>query len=50
MLDLSHWFYHKFRKPWDLSVSYTKPETELIDYHRRIRGGSISPTSDRSPT
>jgi len=34
MLDLSHWFYHKYSMPWDLSVSLTAPEFELIDYHR----------------
>lgn len=34
MLDLSHWFYHKHSIPWDLSVSLTAPEAELIDYHR----------------
>lgn len=39
MLDLSHWFYHKFRKPWDLSRAYQKPEAELIDYHRKIEAG-----------
>src|ERR1043166_634282 len=35
MLDLSHWYYHKFRQPWDLSRSYPEPEYQLIDYHRR---------------
>jgi len=35
MLDLSHWFYHRNRLPWDLSRSYDEPEYELIDYHRR---------------
>lgn len=34
MLDLSHWFYHKHRMPWDLSCAYDEPERELIDYHR----------------
>jgi len=34
MLDLSHWFYHRFQRPWDLSVSYEEPERELIDYHK----------------
>lgn len=35
MLDLSHWFYHKNRMPWDLSRSYETPEYELIDYHQK---------------
>jgi hypothetical protein len=39
MLDLSHWFYHKNRLPWDLSRSYTEPERELIDYHRKKQVG-----------
>lgn len=39
MLDLSHWFYHKFQKPWDLSRAFAKPETELIEYHRRVGAG-----------
>jgi hypothetical protein len=34
MLDLSHWFYHRNKMPWDLSRTYDKPEHELIDYHR----------------
>lgn len=34
MLDLSHWFYHRNKMPWDLSRTYDKPERELIDYHR----------------
>ncbi len=39
MLDLSHWFYHRFQKPWDLSKAYMEPEKELIDYHRRAGVG-----------
>lgn len=35
MLDLSHWFLHRNHIPWDLSRSYTEPERDLIDYHRR---------------
>ena len=26
MLDLSHWFYHRHRLPWDLSQAYVEPE------------------------
>lgn len=43
MLDLSHWFYHRQKQPWDLSVAYEKPECELIDYHRRNRIGFYLP-------
>ena len=39
MLDLSHWFYHRERMPWDLSRAYVEPERELIDYHRRVGAG-----------
>src|SRR5664280_1469263 len=34
MLDLSHWFYHRHGRPWDLSVSYVEPERDLIAYHQ----------------
>ena len=43
MLDLSHWFYHRNGRPWDLSVSYTEPEYELIDFHKRIGAGFYMP-------
>lgn len=39
MLDLSHWFYHRFRRPWDLSRAFLEPEVELVDYHRRAGAG-----------
>ncbi len=43
MLDLSHWFYHKNRKPWDLSMAYEEPEYELIDYHKNRGVGFYLP-------
>ncbi|NLX97388.1 MAG: hypothetical protein GXY83_14560 [Rhodopirellula sp.] len=43
MLDLSHWFYHKNRMPWDLSRSYDAPEWELIDYHKAAGVGFYLP-------
>ena len=43
MLDLSHWFYHKNRIPWDLSVAYEKPEYELIACHKRVGAGFYMP-------
>jgi hypothetical protein len=43
MLDLSHWFYHRQRRPWDLSQAYEKPETDLIAEHRRLGVGFYLP-------
>jgi hypothetical protein len=43
MLDLSHWFYHRHRRPWDLSGSYLEPEHELIAYHLKQRVGFYLP-------
>jgi hypothetical protein len=43
MLDLSHWFYHRRRLPWDLSVAYEKPEIDLIAEHRRLGAGFYLP-------
>jgi hypothetical protein len=43
MLDLSHWFYHRRRLHWDLTISYEKPERELIDYHRKAGVGFYLP-------
>jgi len=43
MLDLSHWFYHRNRLPWDLTTIYEKPETALIDYHKKAGVGFYVP-------
>ena len=43
MLDLSHWFYHKNRIPWDLSIAYNKPESNLIAYHKQAGAGFYMP-------
>lgn len=43
MLDLSHWFYHKNRLPWDLSAAYERPEYGLIDFHKRVGAGFYMP-------
>ena len=43
MLDLSHWFYHANRRPWDLSKPYMEPERELIDYHKKVGAGFYIP-------
>lgn len=43
MLDLSHWFYARTRRPWDLSQAYDTPETELLECHRRLGAGFYMP-------
>jgi hypothetical protein len=43
MLDLSHWFYHRNRLPWDLSIAYEQPERALIDYHKSVGAGFYMP-------
>lgn len=43
MLDLSHWFYHRHRRPWDLSAAYEEPEYDLIDFHRKMGVGFYMP-------
>ena len=43
MLDLSHWFYHRNRMPWDLSRGCNEPEFDLIDYHKRMGVGFYLP-------
>jgi len=43
MLDLSHWFYHRNKMPWDLSKSYERPEKELVEYHKKMGVGFYLP-------
>ena len=43
MLDLSHYFHHRFQKPWDLSKSYAEPEYDLIDFHKKHGAGFYMP-------
>ncbi len=43
MLDLSHWFYHREQRPWDLSIAYEEPERDLIDFHREVGAGFYMP-------
>lgn len=43
MLDLSHWFYHRYKLPWDLSKAYLEPEYALLDYHKRHDVGFYLP-------
>ncbi len=39
MLDISHWFLHKFDLPWDLSQPCDEPQYDLISYHRKVGAG-----------
>ena len=43
MLDLSHYFYHKYQKDWDLCHGYAEPEKELIDFNRSMGAGFYMP-------
>ena len=43
MLDLSHYYYHKFQKRWELFGDYSIPEYEMIDYNRSKKAGFYIP-------
>ncbi|HON06091.1 MAG TPA: uroporphyrinogen decarboxylase family protein [Candidatus Ratteibacteria bacterium] len=43
ILDLSHWYYHHFNLPWDLTMPYDEPDTGLLDIHRRFNAGFYVP-------
>ena len=43
MLDLSHWFYEREKRAWDLSVGYVEPERALIETHRELGVGFYLP-------
>ena len=38
-LDLSHWFNHRHKIPFDLSSSVPEPDGPLIEYHREAGAG-----------
>lgn len=42
-LDLSHWFYHRHRIPFDLSQQQTEPDWPLVKYHKRVGAGFYIP-------
>ena len=44
MLDLSHWWLHRQRLPWDLAASPLEPETDLIAVHRDCDVGYYLPS------
>jgi len=43
MLDLSHWFFHKNRLPWDLTMPYGVPDYQLIEFHKKSGAGFYVP-------
>lgn len=43
MLDLSHYYYEKTQKPWDLCNGYSEPETDMIDFNRQHGAGFYIP-------
>ena len=45
MLDLSHWFLHKNKIPWDLSKKTHTLQTSLIDYHKANDVGFYIPNN-----
>lgn len=42
-LDLFHWFYQKYRLPFDLSVAQLEPDYALIEYHKKVGAGFYVP-------
>ena len=40
-LDLSHWFNHRHKIPFDLSSSATEPDLPLIEYHQQVGAGFL---------
>lgn len=43
MLDLSHWFYHRHKLPWDCSAVSIEPEYRLIAFHKTVGAGDQVP-------
>ena len=43
MLDLSHYYYAKFQKEWNITNGYVMPDTGLIDYHKKFKAGFYIP-------
>lgn len=43
MLDLSHYYYHRFQKDWDLCYGYHEPERDLIDFNRKMGAAFYMP-------
>ena len=43
MLDLSHYYLHKFQLPWDLCNGYPKPDTGLMDFTKQMGAAFYCP-------
>ena len=43
MLDLSHYYLHKFQLPWDLCNGYPKPDTGLMDFTKKMGAAFYCP-------
>lgn len=43
MLDLSHYYLHKYNLPWDLCNGYPKPDTGLMDFNRKMGAAFYCP-------
>lgn len=46
MLDLSHYYLHKFQLPWDLCNGYPKPDTGLMDFTKEDGCCLLLPSAD----
>ena len=42
--DLQHWFYHRTGKPFDISRTLCRPDTELLDFHKTAGVGFFMPS------
>ena len=47
MLDLSHYYYHRFKKDWDLCNGYSEPERDLIDFNKAMGAAFYMPNQAR---
>ncbi|MGC9066617.1 MAG: uroporphyrinogen decarboxylase family protein [Candidatus Ratteibacteria bacterium] len=43
ILDMSHWYYHRYNLPWDLTMPYDSPDEGLIDIHKKFNVGFYIP-------
>ena len=43
MLDLSHYYLHKFQLPWDLCNGYPEPDTGLMDFTKKMGAAFYCP-------
>ena len=43
MLDLSHYYLHRFHLPWDLCNGYPKPDTGLMDFTKKMGAAFYCP-------